>query len=205
MRIVVLASILAFLAAPLLAQTPSKLPPIKLPPITKNPEAQVVTTTQGQAVATLTDAVSPDSASRWRVHPVRIGNIFLNQIHEERNGRRQVIGYRSAKRTMTLSIFNPSITKSARIRVECGSNARLDARDMGIKMTGKNSYWRLSILPKADGRGDANCSIVSDIPIMVAAFIVDTIREKETPGYDGGVPMQQTTTSWPAFRLNRPG
>ncbi len=203
MRITVLASIFSLIAAPLLAQTPSKLPPIQLP-IQIRPETQTVTTTQAQEVATLSDVAPPDSGSRWRVHPVRIGNLFLNQIQETRNGRLQVIGYRSAKRRLTLSIFNPSLTKSARARVECGSNTRLDARDAGIKEIVKNSYWRPGVLPKADGSGYANCSIVSDIPIMVAAFFEDTISEKETPGYDGGIPIQQTTTSWPAFRLNGP-
>ncbi len=204
MRIVVLTSILAFLAAAALAQTPSKLPPIQLP-IPVSPETQSATTTQSQAVTTLSDVAPPDSGSRWRVHPIRIGNLSLNQIQETRNGRTQVVGYRHSQRRMTLSIFNPSITKSARARVECGANARLDTRDAGIKQVAKNSYWRLEVLPKADGNGYPDCSIVSDIPIMVAAFIEDTLSEKETPGYGGGIPMQQTTTSWPAFRLNGPG
>jgi hypothetical protein len=203
MRITVLASIFSLIAAPLLAQTPSKLPPIKLPiPIPS--KTQTATPTQSQAVTTLSDVAPPDSGSRWRVHPIRFGNMYTQQIQEKRNGRIEVIGYRNAKRSLTLSIFNPSITHSARIRVDCGENARLDARDVGIKEVNKNSYWRVAVLPKASGAGYANCSIASDSPIMAAAFIEDTVSDKETPD-SAGLPIQQSTTSWPAFRLNGPG
>lgn len=174
------------------AQTPPK------PKLSLAPPSKAVTTLQAEA-PTVQDFNSPDAGARWRVHPVEIGRQWLAQVQDEKHTR--VLFYRSMQRMLRISIFNPSILKPAHIRVECGPRARLGSRDVGIKSIEKSEYYQLNVLPMDDGRGYASCSVVSDLPVHVAAILQERIGEHPEPGFDGSTLVQDSLTAWPAFRL----
>ncbi|NOX94876.1 MAG: hypothetical protein GXP04_07195 [Alphaproteobacteria bacterium] len=142
------------------------------------------------------------SGTYWEVYPLHVGSLFNLQIGGDGNGDTGPARYRNSIRSMTLSIFNPSIKYTASVTVKCGGSTLIDSKIERKKEVAMNSFWSLTVSPKNRPMGDAACIVSSaDVPITVAAIVVNTILEDGTPEYGGDV-IHHSAVEWPVFRTN---
>lgn len=143
------------------------------------------------AVGTLRDVTSPEASTRWRIEPVRLGNIFLSQILASANAT-SVQQYRWLKRSLTLTIYNPSSLQTASVQVTCGSGATLSPREAGAQNLAPLTF---RIVPL----DSSECQVVSDKPVVAKAHIEETVGFNFTGGYAGAV-LDQRVTPWTTIR-----
>ena len=203
MRIFMMAAAAFFMSNIAVAQFPyEKLPPDLREPLQKATPAPV----QQQNTAQIAEITPPEAGKHWKVFPTRVGRVSYKQRQEEINERIRVVGYLEKKNGLRVAIYNPSNRKSAAVRADCGESARLDSRFTGVQQIEKGEFRGFTVYEEGDF-GFAQCSVMSDIPIIVAAFREETITKigagRNFSEY-GTWPVQEVETPWPAFRLDGP-
>ncbi len=143
--------------------------------------------------------VTPYSGKHWNVHPLHVGNLFSDEIDKDQVNDAGPFRYRNSVRSMTLSIFNPSLETPVRVQVDCGDDALVDTLKLNRKELAKNSFWSVTVSPRQGERGGANCRVNANRPITVTAIAVDTIRQNDADEY-GGIVIHQSAVAWPAYR-----